>query len=389
MEVENQHPSGPFKGLFKRLQLSRPPRSRRAHAKKASSTGKQMTGAYKEVAVVEVSAPPPKKMGKPLPSLNEVFAGGAARGCSQAVIHPLDTFKVRMQATDKVPSAPPSKAVLSAARDNFGARTKAQMGTLYRGVGGAAAGAGIAIGAYFAFYSAATSYLRENSDMPAGAVAFAAGGFAAFSSSFVKVPLAVCIRSVQAGVYPNPLVAARTIVKAAGVRGLFTGLVPTVLEDIPDMAIKFASYEMLQGMAKVARRNKPDNPRVSAAYDLAIGGTAGALAAAGTTPFDVVKTRMMCTASQRPTIFSAARDVYKTSGPKGFYLGLGPRSISSGINSAVFFCFYEALRQVMREMSERRKRQEEARAVLPLHVNPPIAHRPMEASLSMAINRKR
>merc|ERR1719223_2264651 len=115
-------------------------------------------------------------------------------------------------------------AVLSAARDNFGARTKAQMGTLYRGVGGAAA----------------------------GAVAFAAGGFAAFSSSFVKVPLAVCIRSVQAGVYPNPL------------------------------------------------------------------------AAAGTTPFDVVKTRMMCTASQRPTIFSAARDVYKTSGPKGFYLGLGP-----------------------------------------------------------------
>mmetsp|Transcript_33562 Transcript_33562/g.56352 ORF Transcript_33562/g.56352 Transcript_33562/m.56352 type:complete len:404 (-) Transcript_33562:260-1471(-) len=399
LEVERQQPKGPFRGLFKRLQLSRP------HSKRAAP--KQMTGSYKEVssykevAVVEVSAPPPKRLGKALPSLNEVFAGGAARGCSQAVIHPLDTFKVRMQTMDH---AAPSKAtgptkaskqVLSAASANFGTRTKAQVGTLYKGVGGAAAGAGIAIGAYFAFYSAATNYLRENSDMPPGAVAFAAGGFAALSSSFVKVPLAVCIRSVQAGVYPNPFVAARTIVKACGKRGLFTGLIPTVLEDIPDMAIKFASYEMLQGMVKVARRNKPDNAKVSAAYDLAIGGSAGALAAAGTTPFDVVKTRMMCTASQRPTVLSAARDVYKKSGAKGFYRGIGPRSVSSGINSAVFFCFYEALRQVMREMTERRQRQEDtarfgaATAVQPLHVNPPVTHRPVEASLNMAINHKR
>ena len=35
--------------------------------------------------------------------------------------------------------------------------------------------------------------------------------------------------------------------------------------------------------------------------DLVMGGTAGACAAATTTPLDVVKTRMMCTASQRPT----------------------------------------------------------------------------------------
>ncbi len=38
----------------------------------------------------------------------------------------------------------------------------------------------------------------------------------------VKVPIAVCIRSVQAGVYPNALVAARSVVQKAGWRGLFT-----------------------------------------------------------------------------------------------------------------------------------------------------------------------
>ena len=61
-----------------------------------------------------------------------------------------------------------------------------------------------------------------------------------------QVPLAVTIRSVQAGVYANPVIAAKHIMAKAGVRGLFTGLVPTILEDIPDMAVKFASYEMLR-----------------------------------------------------------------------------------------------------------------------------------------------
>lgn len=56
--------------------------------------------------------------------------------------------------------------------------------------------------------------------------------------SFAQVPLAVCIRSVQAGIYPNVFQAARAIVAAAGVRGLFTGFLPTVLEDVPDMAGK-------------------------------------------------------------------------------------------------------------------------------------------------------
>ena len=56
----------------------------------------------------------------------------------------------------------------------------------------------------------------------AGTVAFIAGAVAAVGSSVVKVPIAVCIRSVQAGVYPNVFAAARSVVDRAGPRGLFT-----------------------------------------------------------------------------------------------------------------------------------------------------------------------
>ena len=63
-----------------------------------------------------------------------------------------------------------------------------------RGVFGAASGAGIAIGAYFAFYGAATNLLVRHSGLPTGQVAFVAGAAAAAGGSVVKVPLAVCIR---------------------------------------------------------------------------------------------------------------------------------------------------------------------------------------------------
>lgn len=88
--------------------------------------------------------------------------------------------------------------------------------SLYRGVGGAASGAGIYIGTYFAFYGAACNVLARQTDLAPGSVAFVAGAAAAAGGSVVKVPLAVCIRSVQAGVYPNVFNAARSIVRAAG-----------------------------------------------------------------------------------------------------------------------------------------------------------------------------
>jgi hypothetical protein len=118
---------------------------------------------------------------------------------------------------------------------------------------------------------------------------------------------------------------------------------PTVLEDVPDMAVKFAVYETMRNVH--ARLNGGRSANV--AEDLIMGGVAGAAAAAATTPLDVVKTVMMCSASSRPTIVSAAAGIMKEGrGLAPFFRGVGPRALSNGLNSAIFFCFFEAIRQV-------------------------------------------
>ena len=53
--------------------------------------------------------------------------------------------------------------------------------------------------------------------------------------------------------------------------------------------------------------------------DFAMGAAAGAFAAAATTPLDVIKTNMMCTAASRPTMVSSARTVLAQGGPTSFF----------------------------------------------------------------------
>ena len=285
----------------------------------------------------------------PLKPASDVVAGAVARALSQSTIHPLDTFKVRMQAAAR--GVTPAAAAPTNSVSKFGKLVPPQgtvdframgagVASLYKGVVGAASGAGIAIGAYFACYGLACNVISTRTSLTPSAVAFVAGGIAAAGSSVVKVPLAVCIRSVQAGVYPNVFVAASSITAAAGPRGLFTGYFPTLLEDVPDMAFKFAAYESMRQLHGRVNNGRKASPQ----EDFAMGAAAGALAAAATTPLDVIKTNMMCTAAQRPTMMGAARSILANGGPSALFTGVAARAVSNGINSAVFFCFFEALR---------------------------------------------
>jgi len=331
------------------------PRLTRPRAKRNSNFASTTVAITDTVLSVPSAPPAPSSGGAAAPKValkpaTDVLAGALARAASQSTIHPLDTLKVRLQTRAASASSlgvskfgqlvPPP----GAAPPGFDLRAASKsLASLYRGVVGAASGAGIAIGAYFAFYGAASNMItRHRPDMKPGSIAFCSGALAAAGSSVIKVPLAVCIRSVQAGIYPNVISAATTIVAKAGPAGLFTGYLPTLLEDVPDMAFKFAAYESMRSLHKkvLCKNGRIASPQ----EDFAMGAIAGAMAAAATTPLDVVKTNMMCAAASRPTMAAATAAVLAQGGPKAFFAGVGTRAVSNGINSAVFFCFFEAMR---------------------------------------------
>jgi len=358
MEASNrtgERPSRSRRGTPRRS-ADRPRRSTSPDAAAAPTASATMANA-RRVSRAPIKAPPARRTKRATKPLTDIAAGALARVASQGTIHPIDSLKVRAQAGASTGGwSKFSKLVPPAGCTDLGAHSRYVFGkaipkvaTLYKGVWGAASGAGVAIGAYFACYGVAHNALANAlPDLSPGATALYAGGIAAAGSSIVKVPIAVCVRSVQAGIYPDALSAGHAIVKRGGPSGLFCGFVPTVLEDIPDMAFKFAAYESL----RLVHQRLIGDRRATPAEDFAIGAASGAFAAAATTPLDVIKTNMMVSAGgERLGMIQAARKVHAASGLRGFAAGVGPRAISNGINSAVFFCFFEALSRAFKKQT--------------------------------------
>jgi len=359
VDTSNKTRSGCATSTQSGLQLPAVRRATKSTARTVSRAAKAATRTTEAVATAPVVRP-----------TNDVLAGGLARSAAQATIHPIDTVKVRMQMMinkaklSGVPAAGPPATTTTSASGKYApavsspASKVASLSSLYKGCGSAAVGAGIAIGTYFWFYNNAKRLMQENCpEAPSSVVAFIAGAMGALGSSVVKVPAAVCIRSVQAGVYPNGIAAFSRILKVTGPRGLYTGYLPTVLEDVPDMAFKFAAYETVgRAYFKAVGKTRAEANRID---DLVCGGVSGAIAAAATTPLDVIKTRMMCAAGAagvRPTMLQVIRGVAAEGKLASWFTGVGPRALSSGVNSAVFFMFLETLRGWQADHEERRLR---------------------------------
>ena len=102
--------------------------------------------------------------------------------------------------------------------------------------------------------------------------------------------------------YTRTPAAAGTITKAAGWRGLFTGYAPTLLEDIPDMAVKLRADETLRTMHR-SFVNKDDDE--ADALHISHGFDRWFSRGCRDNAFDVVKTRMMCNAAARPSFGGA------------------------------------------------------------------------------------
>jgi solute carrier family 25 S-adenosylmethionine transporter 26 len=79
---------------------------------------------------------------------------------------------------------------------------------------------------------------------------------------------------------------------------------------------------------------------VSAAESALYGSISGGVAAAVTTPLDVLKTRVMLS-TRRESIGTIVRTILKENGIKPFFAGIGPRVMWISIGGAIFLGSYQ------------------------------------------------
>eukprot|EP00188_Purpureofilum_apyrenoidigerum_P004085 Plantae.Rhodophyta-Purpureofilum_apyrenoidigerum.ctg44682.p1 GENE.Plantae.Rhodophyta-Purpureofilum_apyrenoidigerum.ctg44682~~Plantae.Rhodophyta-Purpureofilum_apyrenoidigerum.ctg44682.p1 ORF type:complete len:295 (+),score=44.13 Plantae.Rhodophyta-Purpureofilum_apyrenoidigerum.ctg44682:112-996(+) len=252
-----------------------------------------------------------------------LVSGAVAGSVVDLTLFPLDTIKTRLQAGS-----------LSQVHN-----TQLLKG-VYRGVWPALIASAPAAATFFGTYDLAKSYLKDAKVLPETATHLAAAAAADVTSSAVRVPFEKVKQRLQAGLDKGTVSAFRHLLHGQGLRGLFSGYSTLVIRELPFDLIEFPLYEFLKKNLASSRERKL-HP-----YENALcGSAAGAVAAAITTPLDVVKTRVMLQANGND---GGLRNIQRTlakvaaeEGIRGLFAGIFPRVAWISFGGFIFFGGYE------------------------------------------------
>ncbi|KAK9474200.1 mitochondrial carrier [Dipodascopsis tothii] len=277
------------------------------------------------------------------PILVPLLSGGAAGTCTDLFFFPIDTLKTRLQA-----------------RGGFFAN--GGWTGVYRGVGSAIVGSAPAASLFFLTYEFSNAHLypvisklnkpdgfsEETCRAMTHMAAASAGEIAACT---VRVPTEVVKQRTQAASakFTSSLSALSAVLRNESGEGVFKGLYrgysTTIMREIPFTVIQFPLYEWLKRKA-AARAGRE---KANAAEGAVCGSIAGGIAAATTTPLDVLKTRIMVNET-RMSLKEVFQEIVREDGLKGFWRGVGPRTMWISAGGAVFLGVYEGAKTMVASM---------------------------------------
>lgn len=292
------------------------------------------------------------------------LAAGTSGGIAQLVVgHPFDTIKVKLQS--QPPPSPSSPLKYAGAIDAV-KQTVAQEGPrgLFKGMGAPLATAAALNAVLFTARGQMVALLQSEPGIPlsvsqqiiCGAGAGAAVSFPACPTELVKCRLQAqggtaevtshgsAPMAGKVGKYSGPFDVARHVLRSeGGVIGLFRGLTPTLLREVPGNAIMFGVYEAAKQYAAGSR----ETASLSSQAKLAAGGLAGASFWLVVYPADVIKSAIQVDDQRNPKYMGtldAFRKVYRTEGIKGLYKGFGVAMARSVPATAACLLAYETVR---------------------------------------------
>lgn len=242
---------------------------------------------------------------------------------------PLDTLKTRLQSS-------------------AGFRAAGGFRGIYSGVGSAIVGSAPGAALFFVSYESVKKRFASagRGDYGEAGIHMLAASIGEVAACAVRVPTEVVKQRAQAKQHPSSLSALTFILKQRQTHGLahvwrelYRGWGITVIREVPFTVIQFPLWE---GMKKWSLRQRETGKRsdVTALESALFGSISGAIAAALTTPLDVLKTRMML-ANQRESVLAITNRIWSQEGGRVFFSGIGPRTMWISIGGAVFLGSYQ------------------------------------------------
>uniref|UniRef100_A0A1J3E0N0 S-adenosylmethionine mitochondrial carrier protein n=1 Tax=Noccaea caerulescens TaxID=107243 RepID=A0A1J3E0N0_NOCCA len=288
-----------------------------------------------EAATVVAVAPPVA-----LPAgdvLKSALAGGLASALSTSLMHPIDTIKTRVQASTL--SFPEVIAKLP----EIGVRG------VYRGSIPAILGQFSSHGLRTGIFEASKLVLINFApNLPEIQVQSIASFCSTLLGTAVRIPCEVLKQRLQAGMFNNVGEAIVGTWQQDGPRGFFRGTGATLCREVPLYVVGMGLYAESKKMVAQALGRE-----LEAWETIAVGAVSGGIAAVVTTPFDVMKTRMMTATPGRPISMSmVAISILRNEGPLGLFKGAVPRFFWVAPLGAMNFAGYELAKKAMHKKEE-------------------------------------
>ncbi|WJX14178.1 phosphoinositide phospholipase C [Trifolium repens] len=268
--------------------------------------------------------------------LRSALAGGLSCALSCALLHPVDSIKTRVQASTM------SFPEIIAKLPEIGTRG------LYRGsipaILGQFSSHGLRTGIFEASKLVLVNVAPNLHELQVQSIA-------SFCSTFlgtaVRIPCEVLKQRLQAGLFNNVGEALVGTWQQDGLKGFFRGTGATLCREVPFYVAGMGLYaESKKGVQKLLGRE------LEAWETIAVGALSGGLAAVVTTPFDVMKTRMMTAQGRSVSMTLVAVSILRHEGPLGLFKGAVPRFFWIAPLGAMNFAGYELARKAMNKNDE-------------------------------------
>eukprot|EP01101_Sappina_pedata_P001127 TRINITY_DN11235_c0_g1_i1.p1 TRINITY_DN11235_c0_g1~~TRINITY_DN11235_c0_g1_i1.p1 ORF type:complete len:297 (+),score=130.56 TRINITY_DN11235_c0_g1_i1:111-1001(+) len=293
-------------------------------------------------------------------AIKDIVAGTVGGIAVCLVGHPLDTLKVRLQ------TQPSINPIYSGTYDCLKKTIQWEgAGGLYKGVASPLIGQMFFNSAQFLSYGIAKNLVAGAGNELTIGQYLLAGALTGFAVSFVESPIdliksqmQVQIFAEKSGVasdikYTGVADCAKKIASTYGIRGIYQGIVPTIIRDIPAVSMYFGFYELSR--LAFARRSPVANgdvSKLSSAELLVSGGIGGTLYWAFTYPIDVIKSSIQGdhpdpSKRKYSGFVDCAQKLNAEGGYKRFFRGAAPCLMRAFPANAACFFAYEKTRQYL------------------------------------------